>query len=39
MGPKKDSNTNPLPYSSNTNKVQECSFVEIKKLIKSTSRG
>ena len=37
MGPKKDSKTIPPPFSSNTNKNQECSFVEIKKLIESTS--
>ena len=37
MGPKKDSKTIPPPFSSNTNKNQERSFVEIKKLIESTS--
>ena len=37
MGPKKDSKTNPPPSPSNTNKDQECSFLEIKKLIESTS--
>ena len=37
MGPKKDLKTNPPPSPSNTNKDQECSFVEIKKLIESTS--
>ena len=37
MGPKKDSKTIPPTFSSNTNKNQECSFVEIKKLIESTS--
>ena len=37
MGLKKDSKTNPPPSPSNNNKDQECSFVEIKKLIESTS--
>ena len=37
MGPKEDSKTNPPPSTSNTNKYQEFSFLEIKKLIKSTS--
>ena len=36
MGRKKDSKTNPPPSSSNTNKDQGCTFLEIKKLIEST---
>ena len=37
MGPKIDSKANPPPSPSNTNKDQECSFLEVKKLIESTS--
>ena len=37
MGPKKDSKINPPPSPSNANKDQEFVFLEIKKLIKSTS--
>ena len=37
MGPRKDSKTNPPPSPSNTNKDQECSLAEIKRLIESTS--
>ena len=37
MGLKKDSKTNPPPSPSHTNKDQGCSFLEILKLIKSTS--
>ena len=37
MGSKKDSKANPLPSPSNTNKDQECNFLETKKLVESTS--
>ena len=37
MGPRKDLKTNPPPSPSNSNKDQEFSFLEIKKLINSTS--